>query len=111
MTSAIVIARKMANSRSRFSTSETPAAFTRKKWPNRCNRGWISGRSRAGTNWCIKTQGTSTRLTFTGAPLPEKTATDGDDGFRRQRAGQAVLRGLQNWFQGIAPLPVVPGDK
>jgi hypothetical protein len=30
-----------------------------------------------------------------------------------KRAGQAVLRGLQNWFQSVAPLPVpvAPGDK
>jgi hypothetical protein len=61
----------------------------------------------------IKTQGAATRLTFTGAPLPDDRSADIPADSEARRAGQAVLRGLQNWFQSVAPLPVpaLPGDK
>jgi outer membrane protein assembly factor BamB len=62
----------------------------------------------------LKTQGATIRLTFTGKPVPEEpnpenTSTDSD----ARKAGRAVLRGLQNWFESVTPLqtPLNPRDE
>ncbi len=56
----------------------------------------------------LRAAGISVRLTFTGKPLPaDKTSQAGPAGeSETARAGKAVMRGLQNWFQIIAPQPV-----
>jgi len=61
----------------------------------------------------LRAQGTELRLTFTGKePAPAEASKGAVDESETAKAGKAVLRGLQNWFQIIAPVPPVvpPGD-
>ena len=50
-------------------------------------------------------------LTFTGKAITVTSgATSGEESDSR-KAGKAVLRGLQNWFQSVTPpVPVIPGE-
>jgi len=50
-------------------------------------------------------------LTFTGKAITETSGATSGEESDSKKAGKAVLRGLQNWFQSVTPpVPVIPGE-